>query len=1547
MEIKDQNISESNNSDAMNVGNASEEAEKEKSRSIAQGEVSTRPSYTGGDPWSACAEDQIKALYGTTFDENEAGAEEKLRTLVNFEITDSKGNLVSIDGLDKNSAGYKGPLLVRGYLIPRAPKEWIETLNLYASSVYNREMKEEKQRAAGDGGSEVAREARLSAGYANENGGLERSLLRVGTDLDGYCNNMCEWTYAKVAEVRGSMVKVHFEGKKTKHDEWVEKSSQRLAPIGTHLTRDSGRVGVEAECVPWFEPELLHALVAKKSNIDPFTDEARTTWKPVEIGGIEDWRIDYQYSNPNLWLISQDTGAWYRVGGNTCPGGFRGSPTSAYKPFFESMTTKFCTCAHVAMVLFDCYPASTKVTVSDILKEVASRACGQISEQEVLLYHALVCDQMKHLPRPSDWGKHVKSIAESLFLTNLPKVGEAAAICLENLRRRKKEAEKVLAKVKADSSYGVEFNAKAGRRSKAEIEASEAAARASGLVTDAEVMDSRFERLAEESHEEREKREEAETRTKIVTMLQQQREVYGGVPQSRFENIRRRLPVKDSHLWETEFNSGRLPRELPLAQSDSVGHLSRAYGVPAHLSDMITSTWAFYANFGPLFYFPAVSLPEFVSCLLDDGSTGLGVLIEELHIKILAKIFVERQYHADCTTGLPLTFSFYEKLPMVAKAKLWSLTPAEQDENARIEKARLSALTGPQLAAFAAEDEAVLHRQLKDGDAWFEVLRASCAQSQKIELKQYVDPVADCLSLIDSILNNQVAAAFSKPINTKTDAPGYLKVVKQPQDLGSIRKRIVSAHYDADFVNRKESVIEEVGVEDLKAEANTVHQGICHDVRTVWRNCYTYSGAGPNKPPPEEDDDATDAKGAEAPVVEAARMLSRQFEAGYATIKERAAKRDSADPLIRLEETPSRQDGPLAGMKLLEEEDKSKSRQNKRYKCLNFTATREGRVFEERDDFDWVHVLSQTDKVPSHSLLSLEAKIALLKWSQDEFLQTDFARKHLTAAIVGGSGAEEEEEVIIKKGRKRKAPAPKERGVKKKPPAAVTLNDSLSSHAPMKIPQEGGEAKEVVEQEVGSVKIASRVHPLARGDRFNNRYWILDQATTKERNNVANTSAQSTQTLAMFAPCVYVESFQTGEWHGYATVEDLTRLVCWLDERGCEENMIKAHILDLMASRGMQPDYEAIKAASCAQQQGLRLLRYGTNDLTPEEKKMSKAGGKKGTAPIAAAVPSSLPFHPPLPLRAQAVTVVGHDPLSLDNVPISLPTVSVAFMTDIKCSGGSLQAAAVVELPPPGSQKTETDSRTRHVPTPVKHVVVREANEESGLRVGDHLVACEGYAITSISSISPHAKAARSAYVQVLVRRCTYNAYDLPGYEEEDFSKGDPIGTYVGADAAMMRKAKALPKRCVGVILDILTVYQAYAQEEEDPVTAELVGPIAREMRRLIHEPPPIEAPLAMKSLDDHHMKRYITYVDILGDALMTIGRVLMGETESEPPATMLRINKNLFDGRTSRLRKRWLEMVHLASTPCQIAVLGNLLLMSVTVAARPRQRFHAPMGPI
>ena len=54
-------------------------------------------------------------------------------------------------------------------------------------------------------------------------------------------------------------------------------------------------------------------------------------------------------------------------------------------------------------------------------------------------------------------------------------------------------------------------------------------------------------------------------------------------------------------------------------------------------------------------------------------------------------------------------------------------------------------------------------------------------------------------------------------------------------------------------------------------------------------------------------------------------------------------------------------------------------------------------------------------------------------------------------------------------------------------------------------------------------------------------------------------------------------------------------------------------------NRGIYPDYEAIKAASTARQQGLRLLRYGMDDLTPAEEKAKKGKGTSRKLPAAAA----------------------------------------------------------------------------------------------------------------------------------------------------------------------------------------------------------------------------------------------------------------------------------------------------------------------------------------
>ena len=143
--------------------------------------------------------------------------------------------------------------------------------------------------------------------------------------------------------------------------------------------------------------------------------------------------------------------------------GLSGLPHIRIQAFYESMTVKFCTCSHVAMAL-NYYPASTKVTVTDIYRgrpgPVGKSRAGNLVVSRVDMR------PMQYLPRPADWGKHVKPIAESLFVTHLPKVGEAAIICLEDLRKRKKDAEKVLEKVKANSSYGVETYAKAGRRRK-------------------------------------------------------------------------------------------------------------------------------------------------------------------------------------------------------------------------------------------------------------------------------------------------------------------------------------------------------------------------------------------------------------------------------------------------------------------------------------------------------------------------------------------------------------------------------------------------------------------------------------------------------------------------------------------------------------------------------------------------------------------------------------------------------------------------------------------------------------------------------------------------------------------------------------------------------------------------------------------------------------------------------------------------------------------------------------------------------------------------
>lgn len=1491
------------------VSNESEEAEP-----------SRQPSYAGTDSW--VAEANLEDTFGTAYNENEFGGGEKLRTLVNFEITDDKGQLVSIDSLDKHSnGGYKGPFKVRGYLLPPVDVRWKEVLPQHASSSLNREMGDALLKEAAERNGTKGANAMYSAGCETADGRLERTLLRVGTDMDGYSNSMCSWTYAKVAEVRGSMVKVNFKGQgkaKPSHDEWVERTSERLAPRGSKL--DRGEASLDSEKRPWFEPEMLHKMLKEKSGVDPFDDSVMGK-APVEIDGIEDWCMDYTYCQPSLWIIST-TGAWYRIAGVHCPGGHYGAPTAAYKPFFESLTTKFATCAHVAMVILDFYSSSCKLTVQDVCAEVTARTNGKINETHILANHILVHDQMCALPRPEEWGKHIKVIDQSVFVTALPKVGAAAIGVLEETRKRRIVAKKLLMSLGIDiSSITAETAAppvKVGRKSKAEKEeAAAAAAKARPpFISD-------LSRRMQETPEERAKCAEREMQMKVLISLQQRRYQ---PPVDRLNNAKTKLPLQDAYLWEIEFNAGRLPEEMSRPTTGPLSNLE-ARGIAADLTDQLVSVWVCYINFAPLLGFPYLSLEELAGCLTDDGSKDAGSctgkLLEEWFVRVLSKCFVERNYHAEPHTGMPLPFSFFDKLPMVARSK--TLSPHEEEALARAERTRLRHPSDPKLVEEGQKAEGVLRRQLSGGECWYEVLRVCVAETGKTDLCEYIDPVHDCLKLIDQVMDSNIALTFSQPVN-KRQVRGYSDVVKHPQDLGSIRAKIVQGYYDVDTIDRKKQTHNDVKVSSGYADPHTLHQGIYHDVQTVWNNCFLYFNATAdpsNKQEGTEDKDDGDSGkgggavgGAEVAVVDAARMLSKQFEAGFESIAQRAADRDR-----------DYQEGEGQGQGKATSEDMSFLDANRaacsggvgKYKVQELTSNRDGWMYEEGRPRDLGSLVAEMKKAPRFALLSLRAKLGLLQWSQDELLQTDFSRKHLAAAE--GVSLEDEEEEQPKKGagKKRKPKAGEKETSKVQAVADATGSAPKALHSQpaaantatatgTQLSAGGADDMKIIRHGEGSTSVTTRVAPLGHGDRHNNRYWVFsDVANTEEVNMGAKE-----RTVRCPAPALFVEEFATGQWHCYSSTEDYQALLCWLDERGKSENTTKDCILAWLYSHNLEPDYAKLKQASKARQMGLKLLQYGPAEVmqgapvaaTTAAASSSSSPGGPTSAPVA---DPSVPR--PVPLKQNVCTHEVWDPRS---VKYSAPTVSAAFLTSLlpEALVALVSDRGLKEMSPPGA-----------VSSSGSHVVCVSPSESLGLRAGDHLVSCNGILINGLGAVRKEATKAMANPMTVLVRRHPENTYSLDSYvADPTLEHGEePKGTFDESPTAS-HLAAAMPKRCIGGVLDVLARYDARVQGKDTALTAlKFVPALHTELHRLLVSKHDTERMLTDSTRKSNALvSRYSNLVEVLGEALMALGKELF---ESDTA---------LMGGHSSRLRKRWLEMVQRASTFSQLSVLSSILLLGL-----------------
>ena len=125
----------------------------------------------------------------------------------------------------------------------------------------------------------------------------------------------------------------------------------------------------------------------------------------------------------------------------------------------------------------------------------------------------------------------------------------------------------------------------------------------------------------------------------------------------------------------------------------------------------------------------------------------------------------------------------------------------------------------------------------------------------------------------------------------------------------------------------------------------------------------------------------------------------------------------------------------------------------------------------------------------------------------------------------------------------------------------------------------------------------------------------------------------------------------------------------------------------------------------------------------------------------------------------------------------------------------------------------------------------------------------------------------------------THNAYDLPNYEACWQERPDRHPYH--ANAPMARRPAALPKRSVGIILDLLVVTKRMRQRRWTRDQGG-VGPLHRRCDVSFTMEPYRGTP-SNRFLDDYHIARYSDFVDILGDAPATVGRQLMGESEVEP----------------------------------------------------------------
>lgn len=410
-----------------------------------------------------------------SFDEVDGDSGQIMRTLLDFELFDAKGNLIPLEAIGD---GRRTARCVAKVIQP-LNEAWKETFLTYTSAAETRESadslvadcvqlyKKGKTEAsfgiAGVGGPAsapppimrigLAAERKTSLSYVGIKGmpsavpPFDRSELKQGSSCDGYCIKTFKWYSAKVVKMRtekdgSKSALVHFQGWQSRYDEWIDVDSERLVAEGTSALLMREQAEHLKAMVPWYEPDRLWAKTEEIAGKHP---ERKVM--DVTIDCIEDWVLDWTFTMPAIWLVAR-TGVWYRVASPMNPGGVWGQPTDRYAPMFRPTARRFIMCAHVAMVLIEHFPSMPKIACEQVCNEIEERTRylsnseDRIRQSDIYNNHAYIVEQIggrnadgtHRFGHPAEWeGKKLPHFENSNFVATLKKTGPAFAAAAQKL----------------------------------------------------------------------------------------------------------------------------------------------------------------------------------------------------------------------------------------------------------------------------------------------------------------------------------------------------------------------------------------------------------------------------------------------------------------------------------------------------------------------------------------------------------------------------------------------------------------------------------------------------------------------------------------------------------------------------------------------------------------------------------------------------------------------------------------------------------------------------------------------------------------------------------------------------------------------------------------------------------------------------------------------------------------------------------------------------------------------------------------------------------